>query len=172
MAERTSSRLVPAALLAVAATVCLLVPARTELSPEGGPHAYFQQSEFCPRCHLLVDGKPDPDRMTVDADGFCLECHRGNELRRSHPRNVRPQDNTWRMKVPDDYRLDDHGRILCLTCHTGHGKFLSTVKAFPGQKPEAGSSPGGLPNYRTFYLRRSDPEQGFAPLCSGCHLSR
>lgn len=105
----------------------------------------------------------------MDADGFCLECHRSEALGRSHPRHVRPRDRYWKMKVPEEYRLDDDGRILCLTCHEGHGKFLSTVRAFPGQRPEERRGTGGTSNYRTLYLRRSDPEQGFAPLCHGCH---
>lgn len=169
LAEWTSRRLVPAALLAVAIAVCFLMPARTEVLQGEDPHAYFQKPEFCPRCHILIEGDPDPDRFDVDADGFCLECHRSEELGRSHPRSVRPRDKSWKMKVPEEYRLDDDGRIMCLTCHKGHGKFLSTVKSFAKQKPEERGSPGEPPRYRTFYLRRSDPLQGFAPLCGGCH---
>jgi len=169
LAEWTSSRLVPAAFLVVAIAAFVLLPAWTEVLPRENPHAYFQKSEFCPKCHMVVDGKPDPDRMVVDADAFCLDCHRSEELGRSHPRNVRPRDKYWKMRIPEEYRLDDAGRIMCLTCHKGHGEFLSTVKAFPGQKPEMTGSPGGPPNYRTFYVRRSDPGKGFAPLCSGCH---
>jgi hypothetical protein len=167
----TSRRLVPAAFLAVAVSVCFLLPLRTEALQEKDPHAHFQKPEFCPRCHVLVEGKPDPGRFLVSADSFCLECHRNEELGRSHPRTIRPNDKYTKMKVPKEYRLDDDGRIICLTCHKGHGSFMSTVKVFPAQEPDEGRTSAGMPGYKTFYLRRSDPERGIAPLCDGCHPS-
>lgn len=157
--------------LAVTVTVGFPLPAWTEVPRGEDPHGHFEKPGFCSRCHVLVEGKPDPGRFIAEADTFCLDCHRDEELGGSHPRNVRPGDRYRKMKVPEDYTLDDHGRILCLTCHKGHGTFLSTVQAFPRQTPEAGASPGGTSRYKTFYLRRSDPEQGFAPLCGGCHPS-
>lgn len=156
--------------LLAAISLGFLLPGRTENRPGEDPHAHFRKPEFCVQCHLLVGGNPDPDRFSGDADAFCLGCHRIEELGRSHPRKVRPRDKYWKMKVPEEYRLDDGGRIMCLTCHKGHGEFLSTVKAFPAQKPERSvSAPGGAPKYRTLYVRRSDPEKGFAVLCNGCH---
>lgn len=156
--------------LLAAISLGFLLPGRTENRPGGDPHAHFQKPEFCEQCHLLAGGKPDPDRFRRDADAFCLGCHRIEELGRSHPRNVRPGDKHWKMAVPAEYRLDEGGRIFCLSCHKGHGEFLSTVKAFPSQKPERSvSAAGGTKQYRTFYVRRSDPEKGFEVLCNGCH---
>ena len=170
MTNGFSRRLVRVLFLLAAILPCFLLPGRTENRPGEDPHAHFRKPEFCAQCHLQNGGKPDPDRFLPGADAFCLGCHRVEELGRSHPRNARPGDKHWKMKVPEEYRLDDGGRILCLTCHRGHGEFLSTVRAFPAQKPERSvSAPGGTPKYRTFYLRRSDPEKGFAVLCDGCH---
>ncbi len=75
------------------------------------------------------------------------------------------------MRIPDDFRLDDDGRMICLTCHTAHGPFVAAVKAHPSQRPEgtAASGRGTTAWYRTYYLRRSDPKDGFAALCDGCH---
>jgi predicted CXXCH cytochrome family protein len=67
---------------------------------------------------------------------------------RSHPVNVRPEEKYRKMKVPADLRLDDDGRIMCLTCHTAHGQYVS------------------------YFLRRSDPDRGFEVLCEACHGKR
>lgn len=116
----------------------------------------------------MVRGAPDPGRYSTDADAFCIGCHKADSLGRSHPRNVRPRDKYWKMKVPDDFRLDDDGRMMCLTCHTAHGPHISTVKAFLKQTPVSTNSTGG-PYYKTYFLRSSSPTLGFATLCDGCH---
>jgi predicted CXXCH cytochrome family protein len=67
---------------------------------------------------------------------------------RSHPVNVRPEEKYRKMKVPADLRLDDDGRIMCLTCHTAHGSYVS------------------------YFLRRSSPDRGFEVLCEACHGKR
>lgn len=170
MTNGFSMRLVRVFFLLAAISLCFLLPGWTENRPGEDPHAHFQKPEFCARCHLLAGGKADPDRFRMDADTFCLGCHRFEEMGRSHPRGVRPGDKHWKMKVPAEYRLDEDGKIFCLSCHKGHGEFLSTVRAFPAQKPEASvAATGGATKYRTFYVRRSDPEKGFEVLCSGCH---
>jgi cytochrome c peroxidase len=88
----------------------------------------------------------------------------------THPRSIRPADKAYGMKVPGDLRLDDEGRIFCLTCHNAHGPFLSPTRAYAGQQPANPGAPAGTkPAYRTYYARRSDPERGFVALCEGCH---
>jgi len=171
LTDRAFGRLVAAAAVAAAVAGTALLPAWSGEPPGDDPHGHFRKTEACLHCHLAVDGKPDPDRFDPDADRFCLDCHRSEELGRSHPRNVRPKEKYRTRKIPEEYRLDVDGRILCLTCHRGHGTFRSTVRAFRRQKPEEGASPGGPPRYRTFYLRKSDPEKGFLVLCNGCHPS-
>jgi predicted CXXCH cytochrome family protein len=52
------------------------------------------------------------------------------------------------MQVPADLRLDDDGRIMCLTCHTAHGPYVS------------------------YFLRRSGPDRDLALLCEACHEKR
>jgi predicted CXXCH cytochrome family protein len=69
-------------------------------------------------------------------------------MRRTHPVNVRPDEKYRKMKVPADLRLDDGGRIMCLTCHTAHGQYVS------------------------YFLRRSRPDRGFDVLCEACHGKR
>lgn len=171
LTERTIRRLFRVVLPAMAAAACILsshhvLPA--EILGGGDPHAHFRNPVYCSRCHVLVGGKPVPGRFAAEADLFCLECHQNEDLGRSHPRNVRPRDSTPGGKVPEEFRLDDRGRIVCVTCHKGHGTFLSTVRAYPRQEPERSSSRNS-PKFRTYYLRRSDPVHGFVPLCRGCH---
>jgi len=116
----------------------------------------------------MARGAPDTGRFSTDADEFCFGCHKKESLGISHPRNVRPRDKYWKMKVPDDFRLDDDGKIICLTCHAAHGPHVSTVKAYPKQTPVSTNSTGG-PYYKTMFLRSSSPTLGFATLCDGCH---
>jgi len=161
---------IPAWLLAALAGVpCFaLVLIASDYYPRGNPHAYFQAPASCPKCHVMIGGRPHPDRFSVDSDALCLGCHQLGNLGRTHPVNVRPGKKYWKMKVPDDFRLDDDGRLMCLTCHTAHGPYVSTTKAFPNQSAfSSGSSSGTY--YKTFYLRRLDPNKGFAALCDACH---
>jgi predicted CXXCH cytochrome family protein len=62
--------------------------------------------------------------------------------------NVRPDEKYAKMKVPSDLRLSDDGRLMCLTCHTAHGAYVS------------------------HFLRRSGPNRGFEELCEACHGKR
>lgn len=167
---RGSGRLLPAALVLAAVVALSLLPARAERATAVDPHAHFRISRYCPRCHVYAGETLAPDRFVSGADAFCLECHLGDALGRSHRRNIRPGEGLQTIRPPQDFRLDEEGRILCLTCHTGHGPFLSRVPAFAGQGQAApGLSDDAGGRYRTYYARRSDPREGFAPLCRVCH---
>lgn len=154
---------------ALAGLLCFaLVLVASDFYPRGNPHAYFQAQDSCPKCHMILRGRPDPDRFSVDSDSLCLGCHKQGNLGRTHPVNVRPGKKYWKMKIPDDFRLDDDGRLMCLTCHTAHGPYVSTTRVFPKQAAfSSGNSAGTY--YKTFFLRRSNPNKGFAALCDACH---
>lgn len=142
-------------------------PADSTPSSPVNPHAYFRQPAQCPRCHLSTGSKPDPGRFATSSDEFCLECHL-LDRRRTHPLKVHVADRMRETKVPPDYRLGDGEHLICLTCHSGHGPFISNVRAFAGQPPMGMA--GDAPYYKTFFLRRSSPDgAGFEPLCRGCH---
>ena len=134
-------------LLAVLAGVLCFAPVlvASEGSRRGNPHAHFRNPDQCPMCHLSAGSKLDPGRFSTEADAVCLGCHAKDSMGRSHPVNVRPDDKYRKMKVPADLRLDDDGRIMCLTCHTAHGQYVS------------------------YFLRRSGPNRGFDVLCEACH---
>lgn len=160
----------PAWLLpALAGVFCFaVVLVASDGSPRGDPHAHFQNPEHCLKCHLTYQGRMDPDRFSIETDAFCLGCHKKESLGRSHPQNVRPREKYRKMKIPADFRLDEDGRIMCLTCHTAHGAYISTVKVYPKQSPFPTDSSGG-PYYKTLFLRRSNPKEGWSSLCGACH---
>jgi predicted CXXCH cytochrome family protein len=162
---RMANRVLPA-LAGISLFAMVLVA--SDLYPRGNPHAYFQASASCPKCHVMVGGRPDPGRFSVDSDSLCLGCHQQGNLGRTHPVNVRPGKKYWKMKIPEDFRLDDDGRLMCLTCHAAHGPHVSTTRAFPKQGPISSESTEGT-YYKTFFLRRLNPNKGFAALCDACH---
>lgn len=141
---------VPAGVLAVLAAVLCLPPAlvASNGSRPGDPHAHFRNPDQCPKCHLSPDSQAGPGRFSTEASAVCLGCHTKGSLGRSHPVNVRPEEKYRNMRVPADLRLDDGGRIMCLTCHTAHGPYVS------------------------YFLRRTGPDRGFDLLCEACHGKR
>jgi predicted CXXCH cytochrome family protein len=141
---------IPAGLLAVLAGVLCFVPAlvASDGPQRGDPHAHFRNPDQCPKCHLSPGSPSGPGRFSTEADAVCLECHTKESMGLSHPVNVRPGEKPRKMKVPADLRLDDDGRIMCLTCHTAHG------------------------SYESYFLRRSSPNRGFEVLCEACHGKR
>jgi hypothetical protein len=144
--------------------------ASTTFDPRINPHSRFGRASECPKCHIVRGTNVDPDRFLAECSDYCLGCHSSSQLGRSHPIGTRPKDKYWKMKVPEDFRLDDDGRMMCLTCHRGHGPFLATVKAFERQRPENLKPPQGIPEYyKTYFARLSDPVRGFATLCDACH---
>jgi predicted CXXCH cytochrome family protein len=141
--------------------------------PGAGPHSHFKRPESCRRCHAYRQSVLEPDRFLPEADEFCLGCHSSEGLGITHPRKVRPGEKARRMTVPKDLRLDNEGRLFCLTCHNAHGPFLSPVKAYAAQEAANPAAPAGaVPAYRTYFARRSDPVRGFVPLCEECHGKR
>ena len=142
----------------------------TQFDPRVNPHSLFGKPDQCRKCHVDYRGKLEPDRFLPECSEYCLGCHTDQSLDRTHPIRVRPGGRYWKMKVPPEFRLDDDGRIMCLTCHKAHGPFLATVKAHPSQKPEPMTPPAGVAEYyRTYFLRTSDPARGFAALSDRCH---
>ena len=135
---------------ALAGVLCVApVLAASDGLLHGNPHAHFRNPDKCPKCHLSRGLTPVPGRFSTAADAVCLGCHpKESSINRSHPVNVRPEEKFGKMKVPADLRLDDDGRIMCLTCHTAHGPNVS------------------------FFLRRSSPDRGFEVLCEACHGKR
>lgn len=162
-------------MLAIVGAILLLEPlfAGAPFDPDYNPHASFRDASRCFKCHPVVAGKPDAGHLLPGSVDFCLGCHGAESLGRSHPVGARPRDRFKDMDVPSDFRLDDDGRMTCLSCHRAHGPFLSRTRAYPGQDPEPpGSSAGLSPYYRTRFVRRTDPVKGFAVLCDGCHGKR
>ena len=141
---------IPAGLLAALAGLICFAPAivASNVPRTGNPHAHFRNPDQCPRCHLAPGSPPGPGRFSTGADAVCHECHPKESMGRSHPVNVRPEEKYRKMKVPADLRLDDDGRIMCLTCHTAHGSYVS------------------------HFLRMSSPDGGFEVLCEACHGKR
>ncbi len=168
--HRGTRRFLPVLAVAGTAAFLSLVFASAPFDPGYNPHASFRDPSSCPKCPPYAGGKPDPGRLLRASVDFCLACHSKDSLGRSHPIQVRPRDKYVKMKVPRNFRLDDDGRMTCLTCHSAHGPFLATVKAYPGQKPE---NPDALPGtplyYHTRYVRRTDPAKAYSVLCYGCH---
>lgn len=137
------------------------------------PHGHFRDTGTCRRCHVYAKSVMESGRFLPEADAFCLGCHSIEGLGESHPRGVRPGGKSFQMEVPKDFPLDSDGKMLCLTCHTAHGPFLSPTRAFAAQKAAAPEdSRGGTPAYRTYFARRSDPVRGFSVLCEECHGRR
>jgi len=141
---------IPAGLLAALAGLFCFAPTlvASDGPRSGNPHAHFQNPDQCPKCHLSAGSRLDPGRISTGSDAVCLGCHAKGNMGRSHPVKVRPEEKYRKMKVPSDLRLDDDGRIMCLTCHTAHGSYVS------------------------HFLRRSSPDRGFEVLCEACHGKR
>ncbi len=160
------------ALIIAATAAAPSASALAAFDPAYNPHAHFRSEGMCPKCHVGAAGPPAGGRISGASTAFCLGCHTGEALGRSHPIGIRPRGREGATRIPADLLLDDAGRIMCLTCHDAHGPFVATVKAFASQEPEnSGRARGAPAYYRTRYLRRSDPVKGFAVLCNRCHVN-
>lgn len=156
--------------LLLAALLILLLPAYSATPLPANPHGYFKQPAQCPRCHLYTDSKLDHDRFSTSSVDFCLECHLAEERGRTHPIKVHARSKVREFKVPPEFRLGDGEHLICLSCHSAHGPYVSNIRTFAGQMPVEGDAAGASPYYKTFFLRRSNPnDEGFEALCGGCH---
>ncbi|MCL5885112.1 MAG: hypothetical protein M1377_07225 [Deltaproteobacteria bacterium] len=156
--------------LFLSALPLLLHPAFSAPPPPVNPHGYFREPAQCPRCHLYTDSKLDPGRFSTSSVDFCLECHLAEERGRTHPLKVHPGSKVREVKIPPEFRLGDGEHIVCLTCHSAHGSYVSNVRAFAEQRPMNVDGADASPYYKTFFLRRSNPAgEGFEALCGGCH---
>jgi hypothetical protein len=146
----------------------LLLPSTAPAAGEAvrNPHASFEDAPNCPRCHVLKGGAPVPDRILRASNDYCLECHSRESLGRMHPIGIRPGDRRGKRAIPAEYRLDDDGGLMCLTCHAAHSPYLSNERMSPRQRAEKSQA---APLYKTYYLRGTGPGTGPAALCGGCH---
>lgn len=173
MAGRKTEKLLLALLLLLLLLPVPPAPGEGPEDPASNPHAHFNNSGACRRCHDSTESVLESDRFLPGADAFCLGCHSGEGLGITHPLNIRPGDKPHGMAVPKDLRLDSQGRMLCITCHNAHGPFLSPTRAFADQEAANPGAPAGTkPVYRTYFGRRSDPVRGFVLLCEECHGKR
>jgi hypothetical protein len=132
------------------------------------PHDHFRRPEACPHCHIVSGNIAAPGLFSADSERFCLGCHLMESLGRSHPVNVAPRERIPPMTIPKALPLSTDGRLMCLTCHAAHGAYLSSIPSFPGQERFVPAN-GGASGYKTFFLRRTSPTDGFAALCQACH---
>lgn len=165
-----SARRLFLSVLFLSALPLFLHPVFSAPSPPVNPHEYFRQPAQCQRCHLYTDSKLDPGRFSTSSVDFCLECHLAEEGGRTHPLKVHPGSKFREMKIPPEFRMGDGEHIVCLTCHSAHGPYVSNVRTFAGQMPVNADAAGASLYYKTFFLRRSNPaDDGFEALCGGCH---
>ncbi len=140
--------------------------------PGYNPHEFVNDRDLCTRCHYVNrNGVMEEDVFSTNLADFCHECHPPEDLGRSHPIGIDPTEVYWRLRLPDDFYLDYDHKMTCITCHESHGKYLSTEKMFPFQEPvNPDAKKYGEPYYyKTYFVRRSDPEKGYAVLCNECH---
>lgn len=143
-------------------------PALTPLPPN--PHQSLNATAACSGCHAYYGGTLDPYEFIVPIPDKCRACHSQENLGRSHPIGVDPRHAAEKVEVPDDIPLED-GLVSCGSCHNPHLEFLSKTWAAPQQKATFVQQDGRteINWYKTYYLRKPDPDKGFEPLCVSCH---
>lgn len=143
-------------------------PAGSPLPPS--PHQYMSVAGACAGCHAYYRGNPDPHEFVVTIPEKCWECHSQKNLGRSHPIGVDPRRTTTSVEVPEEFPLEA-GNVSCGSCHNPHMEFLAKTKAYPAQSVTFIQMEGRqeISWYKTLFLRKSDPIQGFEPLCTACH---
>jgi hypothetical protein len=140
------------------------------------PHSFMDREGGCADCHLYYNNYLQEHEFVTYVPDKCHECHAVEDLGRSHPIDIDMSKSRLNINIPDNLPLitdEDFGEniVSCGTCHNVHGEWLSTTKAFPEQKWELVIEEGEeeIFYYKTYFLRLSDPELGFEPLCTSCH---
>jgi len=98
-------------------------------------------------CELGFAALPDNPHSYMDAEGKCSTCHAGN----GDP--IDPHN--FSKDIPD----------MCWECHS---------KEKLGRSHPLGVDPAnsnGHASVKDNYLRKSDPQDGFTPLCLSCHTN-
>lgn len=144
--------------------------ARAAAPVPANPHLFMNGADACPDCHAYDGETVEPHEFFIPIPERCWECHSQKVLGRSHPIGVEPGDAAEYIEVPAELPLED-GEVSCGTCHNPHLEFLATTRAYPGQLPAFFQQDGRveIPWYKTLYLRKSHPDDGFEPLCMACH---
>lgn len=134
------------------------------------PHQFMNRTDSCPDCHNYYEGVLEPHYFILPMADECHKCHSKEKLGRSHPVGVDPYRSDYDITVPDELPLEED-MVSCGSCHNPHAEWLSTTRSFFSQTPQVILKKGEeeILYYKTFYLRISDPEEGFAPLCQSCH---
>lgn len=140
------------------------------------PHGFMQAVGRCGGCHEVkgpgVPRADGPRSFTGSVVAICRECHRSEEMGRSHPVGMDPARSRGRVQVPPELPLhwsDERGSevMTCGTCHNPHLARFTDRRIHSFQKPH----PQGKGRFLTYYLRlRGDePKDGYTPLCRACH---
>lgn len=148
-----------------------LTPAPADSPPPPDPHQAMNEAGRCDECHTYYGETLEPHEFFVAIPEKCLECHSPSKLGRSHPIGVDPSDApAGAIEVPEELPLEG-GKVSCGSCHNPHLDYLSETKAFEKQTSTftKKGERSGIPMYKTYYLRMSDPAKGFEPLCMACH---
>lgn len=134
------------------------------------PHQFMNEKESCPDCHKYYRGEIDPHEFVIYTPEKCWECHSLEKLGRSHPIDVNPDNSESEIDIPEELPLEDD-KVSCGSCHQPHSEWLSLTKSFKRQEVYFVQKVGRRKKnyYKTYYIRMSDPEEGFAPLCLACH---
>jgi len=125
----------------------------------------------CAGCHAFFRGELDPHEFVTSIPEKCWGCHSQKMLGRSHPIGVDPSHSpAGVVEVPEELPLED-GKVSCGTCHNPHREHLAKTPAYPAQTVAFRQEEGRyeIAWYKTLFLRKSDPNKGFEPLCLACH---
>ncbi len=124
-------------LIALLYTLLLFIFAYPETSnARVAPGSKADSAKECAICHYRWvyaffvehrDGElvPFPEESPVTLEARCFSCHDGSVMDdrekvfsdRGHETGIKPSD---KVKVPEEFPLDEEGKIQCYTCHMHH----------------------------------------------------